>query len=444
MAKQGTSRWGRLASLGRLTGSMAKEAVASSISRMVRAERSPVRARDLLGMERVRDLAHTLRQLKGGAMKVGQQLATYAEAMDLPEDVREVLASLHDQAASRPYADIEATLLEEMQRPLQDIFAHIDPMPLGTASLAQAHAATLLDGRQVVIKVLHEGVKEAIGTDLLALRGMLMSSRLLARPKAEIDDIFAELRDRLLEETDYLQEAANLHQYATLYGGDPRVEIPAPVVALSTERVLVLDRLYGMPLSQFLRTADEVARQRAARTLCELACEQLFRHRILHADPHDGNFLFKPDGTVGLLDFGCVKRFDAFFVGSYARAALSLMDNDRAAALDACFTMGAWDGVDRDDAEALWAFLQGVGRGFRSGTTTLGTPQDSLLQELRGPTKRLISHPNVRAPRDVVMIHRTLGGLYAICRRLGARADFGAIVRPHAAWAVQNADSGPT
>ena len=192
MAKQGTSRWGRLASLGRLTGSMAKEAVASSISRMVRAERSPVRARDLLGMERVRDLAHTLRQLKGGAMKVGQQLATYAEAMDLPEDVREVLASLHDQAASRPYADIEATLLEEMQRPLQDIFAHIDPMPLGTASLAQAHAATLLDGRQVVIKVLHDGVKEAIGTDLLALRGMLMSSRLLARPKAEIDDIFAE------------------------------------------------------------------------------------------------------------------------------------------------------------------------------------------------------------------------------------------------------------
>lgn len=430
-------RLSRLARLGSLTSRVAGSVVSDRVRDLVGAAREDDRARRVLS--RAEDVAATLGRLKGAAMKVGQQLAVLAEAVDLPPEVAQALGTLHAEAEPVPFPVIRADLEAELGEPLDAVFAWIDEAPLGTASLAQAHAARLPDGAEVVVKVRHAGVDDSVRTDLLALRGLLVGSRVAQRSKAELDAIFDELRERLEEELDYLQEAANLHAYREVFGDDPRVRIPGVHHAQSTERVIVMDRLHGQPVHDFAATATPAARQRAGQTLAELYYEQAFDHRMLHADPHPGNYLFEEDGTVGILDFGCVKRFDEFWIGAYARAALAVLDRDREAALAACVDLGAWDGGDAGDADALWGFLDAMGTGFRDGRIRL-SEGPSHIEAVRPAARRLVLHPRVRAPRHLIMLHRSLAGLYTLSRTLETELDFGALLRHHAERAVARAE----
>ena len=106
------------------------------------------------------------------------------------------------------------------------------------------------------------------------------------------------------------------------------VEVPGTHPAYSTGRVLTMDRLTGAPIDQFLERADDETRLRAGERLVRVFYEMAFRLRTLHADPHAGNYLFRPDGTVGLLDFGCVKRFDPYWMGRYCNMALAILDDE--------------------------------------------------------------------------------------------------------------------
>lgn len=433
------SRFGRLAQLGGLTGRVTSKYVIERARSLV-GRGADADARDRTHIDNAKDIVDTMSRLKGAAMKVGQQVAMFADNLDLPPEVAETLGKLHAEAEPVPFDAIRADIEEELEAPIETLFAQLDPEPLGTASLAQAHRAELPDGREVVVKVLHRGVDQTVTTDLMALKGILLSSRVAMRSKAELDDIFDEIRARLEEELDYLQEAANLAAYRRLYGDDPRVRIPAVHVALSTERVLTLDRLPGTHITRFLETASPEARQRAGQTLAEVYYEQVFRHRMLHADPHPGNYLFEPDGRVGILDFGCVKRFDEFWIGTYARAALAAMREDREATLEAAQDLGGWDGRGDKAADALWDFIRAMVEPLVAGPVQLGPEHENFLEEMRPVVMALLPHPNVRAPRDLVMLHRSLGGLYALNRRLGTTLDFGQAMRGQAAYAVARAE----
>lgn len=435
--KKPGGRLSRLAQLGTLTGRVTGKYVTERVREAISGTETGRQALDKLHLDNARDMVETMSRLKGAAMKVGQQVAMFADSLDLPDEVGTVLSKLHAKADPIPYAQIREDVESSLERGIADAFAWFDPTPLGTASLAQAHAARLPDGTEVVVKVLHRGVDSSVTTDLMALKGILVSSRVVRRSKAELDDIFDEIRDRLLEELDYLQEAAHLHAYQQTFGHDPRVRIPLTHPGWSTERVLTLDRVPGRHLDAFIAVATPEARQRAGQTIAEFYYEQVFEHRMLHADPHPGNYLFDDDGTVGILDFGCVKRFDEFWIGTYARAALALLDGDRDAALAACIDLGAWDGKRPEAGDALWGFLKGISAAFEGGEVQLGPEHENFLEDMRPIIKTLLGFPEIRAPKDVIMLHRSLGGLYAMSRKLRTRMDFGAVLRVHATRAVQ-------
>lgn len=434
------SRFARLAALGGLTGRVTTKYVSERIREVIGTNEVGRAALDRLHIDNAKDVVETMSRLKGAAMKLGQQMAMYADNLDLPEEVGVVLGKLHAQASPVPFDAIRATIEHELERPLGEAFVAFDPTPLGTASLAQAHAARLPDGREVVVKVLHEGVDRSVDTDLAALKAILVTSRVLRRSQAEVDDIFDEIRDRLHEELDYLQEAANLEAYARIYGKDPRVRVPASHPGWSTERVLTMDRIPGVHVDTFVAQASPEAKARAGRTLAELYYEQVFVHRMLHSDPHPGNYLFDVDGRVGMLDFGCVKRFDPYWIGTYARAALALLDHDKEAALRATIDLGAWDGRNPEAGHVLWRMMLTLVRGFDHGEVTLGPGHENMLEEMRGMAKDVMAFPDIRAPKDLIMLHRSLGGLYALARKLETRLDFGALLRRHAEHAVAVAE----
>ncbi len=416
----------RLASLSGLTGRVTSSYVGQRLVGAFQDADLRQQALDRLHVRNAERIVETVGRLKGAAMKVGQSVAMVAGSLDLPGEVRDVLGRLHDKVEPVPFDQIREDVERSLGRPLAQAFASFDPAPIGTASLGQAHAARLPDGREVVVKVLHRGIEDSVASDLAALKGLLVTGRLLNRDRAEIDAMFEEIRHRLEEELDYLQEAANIADFQRFFAGDDRVRIPGVHHAWSTERVLTLDRLPGLPLESFLQSASPEARQRAGVTLVDMFYTMVYKHHTLHADPHPGNYLFELDGRVGLLDYGCVRRFDPWWIGHYAAAALCAVVHDRQGCLDHCRAIDALDGdAPEAAADALWGFCDLMAWPYRQGTYELGGDQDEhLFKEIPLAVARLIQHRQIHSTRELLFVHRALGGLYALERRL----------RPRAAW----------
>lgn len=430
------SRWKRIATLGGLTSKVSASYLGNKVRDAFLDEEGRKEALRRLHVQNAEQVADTLSHMKGAAMKLGQQLASAANALDLPDEVATALSRLHKDAERVPFEQIREDIETSLEATLEEAYAAFDPTPLGTASLAQAHVARLHDGTEVVVKVLHRGVAGAVDTDLMALKAMLLSTRALQRDRAEVDAAFEEIRSHLAQELDYLQEAVNLQAYQDALGHDPRVRIPRLHHALCTETVLTMDRLPGKHLDEWLPTATPEARQRAGETLSDLYYLQLFQLRMLHADPHPGNYLFEPDGRVGMVDFGCVKRFDEGWIRTYAQAAVASLARDDEAILEACHELGAWNGTDPDDARLLLDFCHGLTKPFLGGVIELGANREQIMEEMKPILARFVKRPSVIIPKDVLLPHRSLGGLYALHRKLGTRTDFGAILRRHAAVAA--------
>ncbi len=385
---------------------------------------------------RALDMARTLGRMRGAAMKLGQSIAVAADHFDLAPEVRMALASLHAEGEPVPFASIRRVVEEGLGSPLAELFAGFEEAPLGTASLAQAHAARLYDGRQVVVKVLHEGVEEAVASDLSMMEMVPFLARAFGRPAEELRPLVEELRARLAEELDYAHEAANIDAFVALYGSDPRLRVPRVVRALSSARVLTMDRLPGRPVDLFMAVASREARSRAARTLAEVFFEQTFQHRMLHADPHPGNYLFDVDGRVGLLDYGCVKRFSAASIGGYARIIRGALAGDREEALAGARAFGAWQGVEGAAADAVWEFCESAVAPWKDGEYEVSESTPSMVSRLRAPAEAMSRYREVVAPPDVLMLHRAVAGVYALGRRLGATAAWRGIAERHLDTAI--------
>lgn len=433
------SRLNRLARLSSLGTRVAARAIEGGVREALTPSALRDRVRHKLQSRTAEELAETLSSLKGAAMKAGQQVALAAASLDLPDDVQRTLSRLHAEAEPVPFPVIRRAIETSLGAPLSELFTRVDPAPLGTASLGQAHAATLPDGREVVVKVLHEGIRDGLETDILALRALLLSGRLFGREKAELEDIFEEVAHHLRLELDYLQEAANIERFAARYRDDPRFALPRTVPSHCSDTVLTMDRVPGRPLAAFLETATEEARQRAGLSLAEWFFESTFHHRLLHADPHPGNYLFGEDGRVGVLDFGCVKEFDEFFLGSYARTVRAALRADRAATLEACRDLGVWRGDRNGAADAIWMFCDAVLSPWREGATVIGD-EENLMTRVAPATKELWKYPEIRGSRDMVYLHRTLGGLYTLARSLRVHADWGALLEAHTSHAIAVAE----
>ncbi len=433
-------RLGRVVRLGGLTSRVSSSYLGQRIAGAFQDPERRERALRRLHLQNAERMVETMGTLKGAAMKLGQSLSMIADGLDLPEDVAHILARLNDRAPPVPFETIRASIEASLEAPLDALFARFDPEPLGTASLAQAHAAWLPDGRAVVVKVLHDGIEATVDADLAALRAMFLTGRVLRRDRSEMEAILDELRDRLHEELDYYREAAHIAFFHRAFAEVEGVTVPSTVPALCSDRVLTMDRVPGRPLRDFLGTASEEARQRAGVLLVSTFYDMLFRVRALHADPHTGNYLFTRDGGLGIVDFGCVKRFDPWFIGDYARLGLAVLDGDRAEAMRVCRRMGILASEDPASEAVLWRFARTITEPLRVAEYACGAPDDDVLERLRRQVPDVLAHPDIRSPAELVFLHRTLGGVFGILRRLRHRYGYASLFRERAEHAVAVAD----
>jgi len=267
-------------------------------------------------------------------VKLGQLLSTRRDL--LPAEFVAELGRLQDRAAPAPWAEVEATLVAELGRPVEEVFAAVSAQPLAAASVAQVHAATLASGEQVVLKVQRAGIGPVVERDLDIvdrLAGTLVTTTSWARAMGvrELADGFALA---LREELDFRVEAANM----AAVGATARdVVIPVAHRDLCTRRLLVMQRLDGVPLTA---AGPEVAARgldpyALARTLLDTLLRQVVLDGVFHADPHPGNVLLLADGRLGLLDFGSVGRLDLAVRAALQQLLLAVDRGDPVAVSDA-------------------------------------------------------------------------------------------------------------
>lgn len=247
-------------------------------------------------------------------VKLGQMLATRPDLIGA--DAARELSTLQTQVPAEPWPVIEDTLVAELGRPLTEVFASVEESPLAAASVAQVHAATLLDGSPVVVKVQRTGARAQVTADLDIVQRL---ARWLQRSTAwgralgvqALADGFAA---SLAEELDYTVEQANTAAVAAALPQDGQIGVPRVHAEWSTPRLLVMERLVGEPLSRaggLLAGLSPQRRRELADGLLEAVLRQVLVEGVFHADLHQGNVYVDPDGRLSLLDFGSVGRLDS-------------------------------------------------------------------------------------------------------------------------------------
>ena len=369
-----------------------------------------------------------LGELKGGAMKLGQALSVFEAALppEIAEPYRATLTRLQESAPPLPARTIHKVLAGDMGEQWRASFAEFDDQPTAAASIGQVHRAVWHDGRQVAVKIQYPGADRALISDFKQLSRFARLFGALM-PGLDAKPLLAELRDRVAEELDYGLEAAAQQAFATCYAGDPDVCVPG-VVCVS-DHVLVSEWLDGIPLASIIAGGTAAQRDRAGIMIIRFLFSGPARVRLLHADPHPGNFRLLADGRLGVLDFGAVARLPDGFPAIFGRV-LRLVheDGDPAKLEDELRSYGYLrDGVSVD-LTALRAFLAPLAEPARAESFRFS--REWLRTEtMRASALRSSSVlRQLNLPPSYVLIHRVLAsGLGVLCQ-LECEAPFRAEV----------------
>lgn len=256
-------------------------------------------------------LRETFESLGATYIKLGQFIAS--SPTFFPREYVDEFQGCLDRTPSIPFSSIRRIVREELGRPLEDVYREIDPVPLASASIAQVHAATLVTGEEVVIKVQKPGVETVLLTDLNFL---YLSSRVLETlaPRlswTSLSGIVEEIQQTMMEECDFIMEARNLDTFRNFLQNTHNEDVVVPRVYhdYSTRRVLTMERFHGVPLTD-LDTIRRVTNdpERTLITAMNTWFASLTQCEFFHADVHAGNLMVLDDGRIGFIDFGIVGR----------------------------------------------------------------------------------------------------------------------------------------
>jgi len=357
-----------------------------------------------------------LGELKGGAMKVGQWLSAMEAAMPEPMagPYAEALTPLQETAPAMPASMVHHALVEAFGSRWRARFTAFDDQPAAAASIGQVHHAVWRDGREVAVKLQYPRAAEALASDLKQLNRLTPLLR-AAVPGMDARALFTELRARLMDEVDYVQEATAQRAFADTFRRDPDFWVPDVVEV--TDRVLVSEWVTGTAVAKIITHGTTTQRDRVGLLLARFLLASPVRVGRLHGDPHPGNFRLLDDGRLAVLDFGASLPTPRGWPPRLADVVRAGRDRDATRLLETATQTGLVRGTDITP-EHLLALLDPLLEPLRHETFTFTRAwlrsQTTRLSDPRSPASRTQRKLNVSVPNLLVQ-RVTIGTVGVLC-----------------------------
>ena len=369
-----------------------------------------------------RALRDALGGLKGPLMKVAQIMSTVPDM--LPAEYVLELAQLQSNAPAMGWLFVRRRMAAELGPAWEKRFKRFEHEAAAAASLGQVHRAIGHDGTELACKLQYPDMQSAVAADLRQLKIVFA---VYQRYDRAIDpgEIHREISDRLYEELDYELEARHMRLYSAMLAREKDVYVPEPFDDLSTRRLLTMTWLEGKNLLT-VKDQPAAARNRIARNMFRAWYVPFYDYGVIHGDPHLGNYSVRPDGSINLLDFGCIRMFRAPFVQGVIDLYHSLERDDRDLAVHAYETWGFKD-LSREaiDVLNLWAqfiyapLLEDRKRHIQdTGGTMYGA---NVAAKVHAELRRL---GGVKPPREFVLMDRAAIGLGSVFLHLKAEINW--------------------
>lgn len=360
-------------------------------------------------------------------IKVGQALSTRPDMV--PPAYLDALERMQDNVAPVPVAEIKAVMEAELGARIGVLFGSFDDEPLAAGSMAQVHAATLRDGRELVVKVQRPHIAQTLRDDLAILEKLAGAADHLTEMgrRYGFSDWVRELRHSLANEVNFALEADNLRRFAANLRGYRHLYVPQPLDDFTTARVLTMDRVRGIKVTHVppVRRLEHPL-QEQAQELLRAYLDQVFVHGLVHADPHPGNVLLMDDQRLALFDLGMVARLPPHTRHHLLKLMLGAISGNSEQVGEISETLGtALQDFSHshyrrcvDQLVSGYAGLQGASRQFSEGR---------LILELT----RLGAACGLRPPPELTILGKTLLNLEAVTTALDPALDTRAVVERH-------------
>ncbi len=263
------------------------------------------------------EIVKSMGELKGALMKLGQMLSV-TDDLVLPPEISALFRSLQRDSRRMSAQELGEMFQQEFGRAASELFASFGENAIAAASIGQVHQASLKSGELVAVKVQYPAIEKAIEADFKNLDKLHDFVSLLVPGKPDVEALILELRDALVKECDYLQEAQSMKRFRQDYQDVfKNVTIPKVYEEFSSRHIITSEFVHGLSFEEALEMSQS-ERDEICQTLYDMHMFGLYEKRLLHTDPQNGNYLFRP-GEIILLDFGSTREFSAEFIRSYVR-----------------------------------------------------------------------------------------------------------------------------
>ncbi|MCX8052287.1 MAG: AarF/ABC1/UbiB kinase family protein [Armatimonadetes bacterium] len=395
-----------------IAGVLAKHGWGWLVQRIGLAERLGRRVRVTGLTQAPTHLREMLEELGPTFVKLGQLLSTRPDI--LPHSYIAELEKLQDTAPTLPIEKINAVIESELGAPVNEVFGEFDETPMAAASLAQVHRARLKDGTPVIVKIQRPGIEEHIETDIEIIykRARFVESHWERARTYGLLDLVDEFATILREELDYTREARNTERLRDVLARDKHIRVPGVHWQFTTKRVLTLDQLRGVKITDVPRYPQiKVEPKELAKRLALSFVEQVFVDGFFHADPHPGNVLVDTDGSIGLVDCGQVGRLDPESRAGTVRMLMAFEQQDARALADEILFLGI--AQDEVDPRRLTIDLARVLR-FYHGLPARAVNMGRLLTQALSTSAK----HRVRLPASFAVLGKVFANIDGICRQL--------------------------
>ena len=383
--------------------------------------------RQELYVTEARRFRQTAVNLGGLLIKLGQFFSTRVDI--LPQDSIRELAGLQDEVQPVSFRDIRQVAEDEFARPLAEIYAQVEEMPLASASLGQVHLGTLASGEGVAIKILRPGIEDLVAIDLRAVQKVIALLKITTdwERSIDMDAIYQEFSDTLLAELDYVHEGHNAETIAANSVGDPDILIPHIYWEYTTQRVLTMEFMGGIKISNYDEIEQAgVSRQAIASKLLQTYVKQVLVDGFFHADPHPGNLFVTVEGKLVLIDFGMVGTIPSALREILLELVLALIKRDYLQVVGYLKRIGFLRHSADNElvARAVAVLLE---EALGAGSDPYSADWGSFLTDL----EQLLYEQPFQIPAQFTFLGRALGTLYGLCIGLDPDINFLEVSKPY-------------